>query len=542
MSRRSHSDGWILVGTIVLVFLLLFLVWPLFCIFFEGLVSRDAYIVFFRRAYYYRGFLNSLWLSSASSLGSILLGVPLALLVARYEIPMKGLIRTVSILSLLSPPFIGAYAWVLLFGRSSSLAKVLHLNGGVITGANRVLLVFILHHFAYVYLLVSSALERVDPCLEESAETMGMSPRRRLTTITLPLVMPSILAGAMLVFLTTLSDFGTPMLVGDGIRTLPILVYNEFINEIGGNPKMASALSLIMVCVALSAMALIRCALAKRNYASYGVRRPVLKPLSGRLRWLGTGFSFWIIAVLLLPQLVILFTSFMHQEGPVFSGEIGLDNYRWLWRRMATPFINTISFSTIASVIILLSGMVTAFLLVRRRGWIGQLVDRLLTLAHIVPGTVLAIGLLLCWGRPPLSLTGTAAILVIAYIVRRISFTVRAAEAGLRQISPAIEESSLALGASPLRTFCYVTVPLLLPAALAGATVSWVSILGELSSTALLYTGSTSTISIQIYNQVLAEHFGRAAALGVVTVLLTLLSLFVLSRWRNKDQNFLALQ
>lgn len=536
MKIRVRLGGWTLIAGAALLFLVLFLLYPTLLLLGDSLGDKSAYWQFVQKAYYYRGLFNSLWLSSAATVGSVLLGVPLALLLARYQVPGKRLIQTAAVLSLVSPPFIGAYSWVLLLGRSGFLTNLLHLKGASIYGPVGVLLIFVLHHFAYVYLLVAAALRRVDPSLEEAAASLGAGPVRRLFTVTLPLVQPAIAASALLVFTTTFSDFGTPMLIGEGLRTLPVLAYNEFVSELGSNTKMASALSVIMLLVALVVLLLQSWAVRGRRFASLGVARPAIRKLPPALRWLG------VVALLLtgtaaLPQLVVLAASFLRTQGPVFTGELGLDNYRQLWSRLL-PVINTLVFSGCAALIMLIGGSLLGYILVRRPGATARLLDALLILSQVLPGTVLGVGLVLAWGRPPWALTGTGAILILAYVVRRLAHSVRASAAGLRQISPVLEDASLTLGASPLRTFWRITAPLLFPAAAAGALMGWISTLSELSSTIMLYSARTTTVSIQIYNEVLADSFGRAAALGSVLIVLTLLSLWLLGRFADQQESW----
>jgi iron(III) transport system permease protein len=532
--RLRRPGGWTLIGLGALLFLVLFLLYPTARLVGASLLGGEAYAKFFSRAYYYEGLLNSLWISIAATAGSIAVGVPLAVLVARYDLPFKRFVRTTAVLSLLSPPFIGAYAWILLLGRAGFLTKLLGVEGVSIYGPGGVLFVFIIHHFAYVFLMTETALARIDPSLEEAAETMGVTPWRRLLTVTLPLCLPSIAAGGLLVFTTTLADFGTPMLIGEGLRTLPVLAYNEFLSELGGNAGMASATSVIMLAVALGALWLQARVLSGRNYAMTGLRRPAVRPLPGWLKGPATLLAALVAGIAALPQVVVVVTSFIRTRGPIFIGEFGFDNYRLMWGRMATAVWNTLSYSLLATAVMLVAGLLVGYILVRRPGVTAKAVDSLLILAQVLPGTVLGIGLLLTWGRPPLQLTGTAAILILSYIVRRIAFTVRSAAAGLRQIGPAVEEASLTLGASPYRTFWRITAPLMLPAALAGAIVSWVSTVSELSSTIMLYTGRTATVSIQIYNQVMTDSFGTAAALGTVLTALTVTALWILGRFSGR--------
>ncbi|HYG58978.1 MAG TPA: ABC transporter permease subunit, partial [Symbiobacteriaceae bacterium] len=324
-----------------------------------------------------------------------------------------------------------------------------------------------------------------------------------------------------------------PMLIGEGMRTLPVVAYNEFLSELGGNPGMASATSVIMLAVALGALAVQARVVGGRNYAMQGLRTPRIKPLPAWARLAATGGALLVTAVAILPQAVVLVTSFIRARGPLFTGEFGLDNYRLMLDRMATPLINTLWFAGVATGAMLIGGLLVGYVLVRRPGPASRMVDSLLILAQVLPGTVLGIGMLLTWGRPPFALTGTGAILIIAYIVRRLAYSVRASAAGLRQLSPALEEASLTLGAPPGRTFWRITAPLMLPAAISGAMVSFVSTLSELSSTIMLYTGRTATVSIQIYNQVLTDSFGTAAALGSVLTLVTVGTLWLLGRFSN---------
>lgn len=525
-----RGRAWTWIGAAALTFLVLFLLWPALKLLAGSLAAVDAYREFFVRAYYRGALTNSLYLSAAATAGSILLGVPLAVLVARYELPGKAGIRAAAVLSLLSPPFIGAYAWVILLGRSGVITQAFGLKGFSIYGESGVLFVFVLHHFAYVFLLTAAALQRIDPRLEEAAETLGATPWRRLLTVTLPLALPAIAAGALLVFTTTLSDFGTPMLIGEGMRTLPVLAYNEFLSEMGGNAGIASVASAAMLGIALAALALQGWAVRGRSYATNALRSPAVRPLPLAWRWPAAAFAWLLTGVAALPQAVVVVTSFIRTRGPRFTGEFGFDNYRLMWSRGSTALGNTLLYAGVATLVMLVLGMLVGYLLVRRPGVQARLLDWLLILAQVLPGTVLGLGLIVAWGSKPLALTGTGTVLIIAFIVRRLAYTVRASAAGVRQLSPALEEAALTLGARPMRAFTEVTMPLLLPAAISGALVSWVSTLSELSSTIMLYTGRTATVSVQIYNQVMNDSFGSAAALGAVLTALTLLSLWLLGR------------
>lgn len=536
-NRRRQGQGWQLIGAAALLFLALFLLYPVIRVTLGSLASPDLWREFLTRTYYRRALTNSLWLSLGVTGGALLLGVPLAVLTSRYALPLKGLIGTLAVLSLLSPPFISAYAWITLLGRSGLITRWLGLENFSIYGAGGVLLVSVLHHFAYVFLLTRATLGRIDPEMEEAAESLGSPPWRRLLTVTLPLALPGIASSGLLVFASTLADFGTPMLIGEGLLTLPVVAYNEFLSELGGSTGLASVASLMMLFIALAALGVHSWLLRGRSYAAQSLRRQGTAGLGPVGKVLGTGFGLLVAGASALPQAVVLVSSFMKARGPRFTGEFGLDNYRLMWNQMADVVGRTLLYSTAATGIMLVAGLLLAYLLVRRPGGIGRTLNGLLVLAQILPGALLGIGLVAAWGRPPVSLSGTGMILVIAYIVRRIAYTVRAAAAGVTQLNPALEEASLSLGMPPWRTFLQITAPLVLPAALSGALVSWIATIGELSSTIMLYTGRTATVSVMIYNQVLTNSFGTAAALGSLLVGLTLLALWALRRWTG-DETF----
>ena len=256
---RGRRDLWWLVTVSAFFTVLAFLVYPLVTVLltsFSGeekrFVLAENYQRFFTHRYYYSSIINSLYLSTLATIGALALGTSLAFAVARYPLPGKAFLRTAANLSLLSPPFIGAYSWVVLFGRMGLVNRVLGVFGWSlpsIYGWRGILLVFIVQYFPFVFLLVSAAIRSVDQSIEDAALSLGSPPRRTLCTAILPILAPSLTAGGLLVFMGTMADFGTPMIIGEGLRTLPTLMYGEFMNELGGNPAMASTLGSLLILV-----------------------------------------------------------------------------------------------------------------------------------------------------------------------------------------------------------------------------------------------------------------------------------------------------
>lgn len=256
VKSRKKLDFWFWVKVLVVGFMLIFLFYP-FCTlitrsffqkcgwFYPGELCPVLY-----KKYYYNALGRSLFVSVVTTLTTLVVGVPIAYVMSRYNVVGKRFIHIFIIMSLMSPPFIGAYSWITLFGRSGFITS-LFANIGIhlpsIYGKLGIIIVFTFKLFPYVYLYTSGAMGSIDSSLEEAAENLGSNKLRRLWTITLPVVLPSIAAGAIMVFMTSLADFGTPMLIGEGYMVLPVLVYNEYMSEIGGNAHLASALSVIIV-------------------------------------------------------------------------------------------------------------------------------------------------------------------------------------------------------------------------------------------------------------------------------------------------------
>jgi iron(III) transport system permease protein len=258
-----------------------------------------------------------------------------------------------------------------------------------------------------------------------------------------------------------------------------------------------------------------------------GMRTPTSKPLTPLKKWLLTAAVFIPACVSFLPQLTVITVSFIKMSGPVFQKGFSLDSYREVLYRVPKAIINTYSFSSVAIVCMIIIGMLTAYLLVRRKSKVTAFIDGVLMIPYVMPGTVLGISLIIAFNKPPLILTGTWIILVIAYIVRKIPYTIRSSTAILYQIDRSVEEASISLGVPPMRTFFKTTGRLMAPGVLSGGILSWVTTINELSSTIVLYIGATATITVTIYSEVFYSNFGTGAALATILTLSTMISLLI---------------
>ena len=536
--KKLRLDFWFWVKVLVVGIMLLFLIYP-FCTlitrsFFSsktGLLSLDNYIRFFTKKYYYSALFRSLFVSSVSTVTSLLVGVPIAYLMTRYNVWMKKYIHIVIIMSLMSPPFIGAYSWIMLFGRAGVVTSffddVLGIALPSIYGKLGIILVFTFKLFPYVYLYTSGAMGSIDSSLEEAAENLGSSKLRRLFTVTIPVIIPSIAAGAIMVFMTSLADFGTPMLLGEGYMVLPVLVYNEYMSEIGGNAYLASALSVIVVLCSTTVLLVQKHLVSKKNYVMTAMRPPQEIQLRGVKRFLATFPVALVTFIGILPQIVVIVTSFIKADFTGFVGGFSLDSYMTIFNRLGTNIKNTFLFSTIAIVFIIIIGMLISYIIVRQKGAAGQIMDMLIMFPFVIPGAVLGISLIVAFNKEPVILTGTAAIMIIAFVVRKLPYTVRSGSAFLQQMDPSVEEASINLGVSPMKTFFTLTARLMAPGILSGGILSWITCINELSSSVMLYGGKTSTISVAIYTEVVRNSYGTAAALATILTVSTVVSLLI---------------
>lgn len=234
-----------------------------------------------------------------------------------------------------------------------------------------IIIVFTFKLFPYVYLYTSGAMGSIDSSLEEAAENLGSNKFRRLWTITLPVVLPSIAAGAIMVFMTSLADFGTPMLIGEGYMVLPVLVYNEYMSEIGGNAHLASALSVIIVLCSTTVLLVQKYYVSRKNYVMTAMRPPKEEVLRGFKRFMVTFPVMLVTFVGILPQIVVLITSFIKCDFTGFQKGFSLGSYITIFNRLWTNIRNTFVFSTVAIVFIIALGMLISYIVVRQKGVAG---------------------------------------------------------------------------------------------------------------------------------------------------------------------------
>ena len=545
--KGVRFDFWAFVGLLSLIFFGLFLVIPVIRMLVFSVQKGDAVFTFdnfarfFSRKYYTRALGNSIKVVSAATLLVMVIGVPLAYITTTFKIRGNRLINILIVISMLSPPFLGAYSWILMLGRNGEITQ--YLNGlGVelpsIYGFGGILLVFTLKLFPYIYMYTKGALKKVDASLGEAAESLGYHGIQKVLKVSLPLVLPTILAGATIVFLRAFADYGTPYLLGEGYNTMPVIVYQEWVSETGANASFASAVAMIMIVIAALVFLIQKWITSRKNYTMSMLNPIQPKQLHGILNVLAHAYVYLIVALATLPQIYIILISFRNTRGVMWAEGYSFSSYINVFTQSLSSILNTFEFGVIAIIIVVVLGTLFAYLTVRKTNFFSKILDVFIMFPYVIPGTIFGLLLLMTYNQPPLVLSGTAAIIIISYVIRRMPYTVRSSAAILRQISPSIDEASASLGYGSMQTFFNVTMPVMVPGVVSGAILSWITILNELSSTLMLYVGRTQTMTVTIFQEISRGGYGTAAALSTiltVTMITSLLIFFKITKSEDID-------
>lgn len=538
--RKPQFDFWTIVTIGILAVFALFLIYPLISLFVDdfleegtGAFTMANFTKFFGKKFYYRSLLNSLKLTVCVTICSLLIGVPLAYIMSFFKIRGKSIIEILIIISMMSPNFIGAYSWILLLGRSGVVTQFLSNTFGIkmpsIYGFGGMLLVFTLKLYPFIYMYVSGALKKVDVAVCEAAESLGCNAIRKIFTVVMPLVTPTAIASALLVFMNCMADFGTPALIGEGYDVLPTKIYIEFVGESGGSAYFASAMASLMVVITAVLFLLQKWYVNKKSFTMSAMRPIQPTRAKGAKNVIMHVFTYLLVILSVVPHLVIIWTSLRKTEVQYFVDGYSFESYTKIFDTALSSIQNTYLYCIIALAIIIVLGMLIAYLSVRKKSMLTSAIDTIAMFPYIIPGSVLGITLLLAFNGKgdPMVLSGTAAIMIISLVIRRLAYTLRSSSAILYQISPSVEEAAISLGDSPLKAFVKVTAKLMLPGVISGAILSWITLINELSSSVMLYTANTRTMSVAIYNEVIRASYGTAAALATILTLTTVLSLFL---------------
>ncbi len=502
----------------------------------------------------YEALLNSLCIACGTTLGSTVVGTFFAWLVTRTDIPYKRLMKGMFLIPFMLPSFIGALAWkMLLSPRAGYINRffmdVLGFDGPVfnIYSYAGIVAVEIMYLFPFVFIQVCGALERMDPTLEESARISGAGLFTITRKITIPLVLPSILSGALLIMLYSMAHFGTVAVLGieNGIFNIPTLIYQR-IHESAGNFASIRTGTVLASVLVISAAFIIWLQKKIQGGARYQIIagksfRPMELKLRGlRVPMLAVCFAY-IAFTIVLPTAVIFLVGGLKTYGLPFTWEnLSLENYRFIlfdYQVTRDAIWNSLTLGFAAAVITMFAGVMISYVIVKMNVRGKGVLEFLGMLPFSVPGSVIALGVILAWsGRYGVNLYNTVWIILVAYIARYMAFSLKANSAALEQVHDSLVEAARASGATMWQALKDVVLPLVRPGMVAAFFLIFLPSLRELTVSIMLYAPTTRTIGVAIYTLNEDGETVVSAALAGITLILIVLGQLLINRLtRKKD-------
>ncbi|PZU95161.1 MAG: ABC transporter permease [Chelatococcus sp.] len=543
--RLSATPGQIALALAIAAFLLLFLGLPVGTVLYVAFTEKGSstftlvnFYDFVRTELFMRSLWNSFYVSAMSVVWASVFALPLAYLTTRFVFRGAMLVQTLGFLPLIMPPFVGAVAMQLFFGRNGSINLLLDdwfgFKIGFMEGLNGVIFVQSVHYFPFILINLSAALRNIDRAMEEAAQNLGSSGFRLFRRIVFPLALPGYLAGASLVFVKVFDDLATPLLLNVKDMLAPQAYLR--VTSIGIADPMGYVISVVLIVASVTAMWLSALTLKGRDYATTqrgggGLARRVMTPWEAVL---GYGVVILILALVLAPHLGLLLLSFatIWSFSPLPDG-FTTAHYARVFGESSVYIKNTLLYATLAGGIDIVLGVAIAYLVLRTKLVGREWLDWAASAALAIPGVVLGIGYLRTFygvtlpdGTPLASLWIT---IVLALAIRRLPYALRACYAALQQISVSLEEAAENLGATKARTVRRVVVPLMAGGILAGFVTSFSTAAVELSATLMLVQSNSDAplaFGLYVFMQSAAGR-GPGAALGVIAVLLVALCTFV---------------
>ena len=532
---------------VIWLFLLLFLVYPLMRILYDafsddaGRLTLTNFVEFARDRYYLRSLVNSLLLGLGTVAATSVLGFAVAFLLVRYDFAGRNLFSYLTLIPIISPPLVGVLGFTFIMGRAGTVNVLLEDWFGLakplnfVYGLHGVLLVETLHLFPMITLNVVDALAKIDPALEEAAESVGARGWKKLVTITLPLTTPGYVAGALLVFIWTFSDFATPLVLGvhDLLASQAYLNIVQFVDR--RLFRMGIVISALMVALAVVFLVAARRYVAIKDYSSLSYSKIGRR----RLAPLGQASAIAFLSIVMLLSFIPYLGVGLASVGKGWSlTPFPLRYTLGYFERVIveTPkyIVNSFLYSTLAVALCVAIGLPIAWILARTRLPGRDTLDGLNTLILAIPGTAIGIAYIRAFhfdlplvGR---GLTSLWIILPLVLAIRRLPYTVRGSYASLLLVHRSMEEAAASVGASGFRSFSDVTLPLIWRGVLVGSLFSFMTSLQEASAVLFLSLGGWETITVGIFSFYIAGSANEAAALGVILIVVAAVSVTLINR------------
>ncbi len=495
-------------------------------------------------------FVTTLWTSIAVGMLCVLAATPMGWLVARTDLPLKRTIRVLILASFVTPPFLGAFAWVLLGGPNAGLVNQWYY---AITGlkpfedaslvnifsAWGMVFVMALYTFPYVFTFVTNSLEVIPSDLEEASAILGAPAWRTALHVTMPLVMPALLAGFLVAFLQSMTLFGVPAILAlpSGIDTMTTKIWSlfQFPPQLG----LAAAASLPLLVITVVLLRVQTAIMGRRGYSVIGGKTTGMRPV--RLGpWLVPAMLLFVFVLgcsIFLPYGVLIRTAFMKNWSAPLAGNFTFDNWKFVFFEFSQTrqaLVNTFVLGLTAATAGTVLATTVGYLGIRRIVWGHRYLSFLATAPVAIPGIVLAVGLFLSYTKPPIVLYGTLAIIFLAYLTKELPVGYQTVASSLKSVHPELEDASRIFGATRLRALVDVTAPLIRNGVIATWIYIFIGSIRELSATILLFTVKTKTVSVAMFDLRESNDWGPIAVLSITMLVITFLMIAAIYRFTDR--------
>lgn len=528
---------WGVLTAISLAVLLFFVLYPLGVLFGNSVTGQDGgftlegFRALLADSQYVEAFGNTLILGLAVTTCTVLVGVPFAYMVARYDFPLKNLVAILPVLTIVIPEIIVGQSWLLILGNNGLLTNLLG-DAGIslpsFYGWTGMLFSMTLVYYTYIYLGVLAALRGFDGQLEEAGLSLGTPPLLTKLRVLVPVLLPAVLVNALVVFTLVVGNFALATLLGSRVPLLSVMTYNTFVSEMGGSPTLQSAMSVVSIAIVAIVLFVQKRVVERKVYTMTQGRAPAPVRVRSWTALLYTGGVGLVICISLLPLIVVFIAAFTKTSGPVMQwGQWSLASMQRALHGAPEPILNSLKFASLATVLGVSFAVLASYLTIKKRSASTQVLDYIVVLPLTISGTVLGIALVQTFNTGWLVLAGTSGIMVLCYTVRRLPFAVRNASSVLFNIPESIEEASISLGVSPLMTFFKVVLPAMKASIISAAILMWLTTISELSASIVAYSGGLETMPIAIFRQVDGGRLGMASAYGAALVTVIVLPIIV---------------
>ena len=500
----------------------------------------------------YKALTNSLIIASGTTIGSTIVGTFFAWLVTRTDLPYKSFMKAMFLVPFMLPSFIGALAWKMLLSPNAGFINKFFMNNFGFEGPIfniysylGIVLVEVMYLFPFVFIQVCGALERMDPTLEESARISGAGLFTITRKITIPLVLPSILSGALLIMLYSMAHFGTVAVLGieNGIFNIPTLIYQRIHQSAGSfdSIRTGTVLATVLVITAAFIIWLQGKILSKGHYQIIGGKS--FRPMELKLRALRVPLLIiclaYIAFTIVLPTAVIFLVGGLKTYGLPFTLQnLSLDNYKFIlfdYKVTKDAIWNSVTLGLSAALITMFAGVMISYVIVKMKVRGKGILEFLGMLPFSVPGSVIALGVILAWsGQFGINLYNTVWIILVAYIARYMGFSLKANSAALEQVHDSLVEAARSCGATMWQTLKDIVLPLVRPGMLASFFLIFLPSLRELTVSIMLYAPTTRTIGVAIYTLNEDGETVVSAALAGIALILIIVGQTLINRFTRK--------